>query len=76
VTPPGDLGGVVSVWGSAANDVYVLASRGGLLHTSDGGATWTAVTLPASTGYAKVWGSSAHDLYVVGSAGQILHGRS
>jgi hypothetical protein len=58
-----------SVWGSAANDLYVLGSQ--LLHSHDG-IMFSTVPLPAGT-WQVVWGTSARDLYVIGFDGAISH---
>lgn len=53
------------VWGSAANDVYVVGENSTLLH-STGNGTWTPQSIPVSTNLKAVWGSSATNVYVAG----------
>ncbi|MGH7294129.1 MAG: WD40/YVTN/BNR-like repeat-containing protein [Polyangiaceae bacterium] len=69
-----DLNGV---WGSSADDVYVVGDGGVILHTTDRGKTWslTSVASPsgARTTFNGVWGSGPTDVYAVGTEGTIVH---
>ncbi|OQY60674.1 MAG: hypothetical protein B6245_00005, partial [Desulfobacteraceae bacterium 4572_88] len=61
-----------SVWGSAANNVFVVGEKGTILHYD--GIEWTT----AHTGGTKehfydVWGCSADSVFVVGEKGTVLH---
>jgi hypothetical protein len=66
------------VWGSAANDVYVVGIDTSaaqlsplVIHSTGSGAAWTTQTLPPLGPGAQlnaVWGSSANDVYAVGAA--------
>jgi len=62
------------VWGTGS-DVYVVGeSPPVILHSSNGGTSWSKVTLPVGTGgLFAVWGSASTDLYAVGAAGGIVH---
>ena len=58
------------VWGASPDDVYV-AGTGGVLHTTDGGRSWTKfATRPTMS---KVWGSGPGDVHVVGYEDTVLH---
>ncbi len=53
------------VWGSSANDVYVVGDNGAAFHFD--GTSWTSVNLGAGTQTLySVWGSAADDVYVLG----------
>jgi hypothetical protein len=60
------------IWGSAANDIYVVGENGTILH-SDGSGTWTAQVSGTTEPLKAVWGSGPNDLHVVGGAA-ILNG--
>jgi len=64
------LPGVWKIWGSAADDVYLLT--GGQIWHFDG-RTWKKV-YTGKLGLSDIWGSSASDVFVVGENGTILHG--
>jgi len=64
-----------SIWGSSANDVFVVGSPG-IIHYD--GVTWSKMSNNLSSGYFNgVWGSSATDVFAVGSkyggGGTIFH---
>jgi len=68
------------VWGSSADDVYVVGSdwlskiledRYANLHFD--GTSWTAFTLPDNTASTAVWGSSAADVFIGSENGKIHH---
>jgi photosystem II stability/assembly factor-like uncharacterized protein len=62
------------MWGSGPNDVYIVGDSGTLLHSIDGGKTWTAEALGLThENLYSVWGIGADHVYVVGNAGGILH---
>jgi hypothetical protein len=61
-------------WGSAADDVWAVTDRLGILHWD--GSQWTDETLALSSGqvFFNVWGSGAGDVWAVGgSSSQIYH---
>jgi hypothetical protein len=66
-------GSVSGLW--AADDREVWVGGESLMRSSDGGATFTAVTLPHATQILALWGASANELYAVGIDGTIFHGK-
>jgi photosystem II stability/assembly factor-like uncharacterized protein len=68
--PVADLNGV---WGSSLTDVYAVGERGTILHTRDGGRTWSVEGSGTTNDLYAVWGSGADDVFVVGYLGTILH---
>lgn len=70
--PTGIDAGYSAIWGTSATDLYVEAIRvtgttssGLLLHTTDGGATWTQeLSTPAP--FNEIWGTGPSDVYAVG----------
>jgi hypothetical protein len=55
-------------------EIFVVGTFGNkILHTIDGGATWTADTLPNNQGMSAVWVTPSGDVMAVGFAGQINH---
>ncbi len=64
---------VAGVWAASDDEVFVGGSA--LLRSTDGGATFAAVTLPDETSILGLWGASANELYAVGQDGAILHGK-
>lgn len=71
------------VWGSSATDAWIVGDRykSGtpyyytLLHTTNGGTSWTNVgsTKTGGQNLNGIWGSSANDIFAVGAGGTILH---
>ena len=75
---------VSSIWGTAANDVWVAADnsavepwqKGMILHGTGADPTslvWTAVDSQAAVPLTAIWGSSADDVWAVGESGTIRH---
>ena len=62
------------VWGSSANDVYIVGEAPAvILHSTNGGASWTSMAPPTSAlGLYAVGGRSASDLYAVGATGGVI----
>ena len=61
-------GSLYAAWGSGPGDVYV-GGLGGVLHSTDHGATWTSETLPLVGGswvIDALWGSGPNDVYAAG----------
>ncbi|TNF32044.1 MAG: hypothetical protein EP329_11355 [Deltaproteobacteria bacterium] len=58
------------VWGSAADDVWVVGEAGTVLHWDGGG--WTLDALPGAPRLVTVHGASASDMVAVGGASQAL----
>ena len=67
---------VNAIWGSGADDVYVLANGGAdLLHWN--GSTWKTMSqfsVNAGVFMYALWGTGPNNLYAGGDAGTILHG--
>ncbi|MCX5990868.1 MAG: PKD domain-containing protein [Chloroflexi bacterium] len=62
------------VWGSSDSDVYAVGSSGTILHSTDGGNSWSRVQNSGTTQWLYgVWGRSASDIYAVGGQGTIVH---
>jgi photosystem II stability/assembly factor-like uncharacterized protein len=70
------------MWGSSTSELYVFGGdrasdevfHAAILHSRDGGATWTRETVPGdTTSITAMWGSTASDVYAVGKQGAILH---
>jgi hypothetical protein len=57
------------IWGSSANDIYVVGEAGALYH-STGDGTWTAQASGTTKKLVAVWGSSASDVWVLAAAEQ------
>ncbi len=70
--PSGTSQALNTVWGSSANDVYIVGYDGTILR-STGDGTWTAQTSAAPDDLLGLWGSGATDIYAVGDAGTRLH---
>jgi photosystem II stability/assembly factor-like uncharacterized protein len=65
LSTPDAPGLYTSLWGSSANDVYVIGNTN-VLHSTDRGLTWSS--FDAGFELEGVWGSGADDVYVVGGA--------
>jgi hypothetical protein len=61
-----------AIWGSAANEVWLVGGSG-LIRRWDG-AAWTTLASGSTVNLFGVWGSSATDLWAVGAGGTILRG--
>lgn len=59
-----DLNGV---WGSSANDVYIVGDNATILHSTGNGA-WTSQPNPSQWNLHAVWGSGSADVYAGGVA--------
>ncbi|HEX9105108.1 MAG TPA: YCF48-related protein, partial [Polyangia bacterium] len=68
---------LTAAFGPAPNDVYAIGPNGVIYNTTDDGATWTKLAIPAATGttasLSGIWGASATDVYAVGASGTIVH---
>jgi photosystem II stability/assembly factor-like uncharacterized protein len=53
------------VWGSDANNVWVVGDGGQIIHTTNGGTTWTTAIV-GSARFMAIWGSSSSDIYIAG----------
>jgi hypothetical protein len=57
------------VWGSSANDLWVVGARGTIVRSTDGGASWAQVAIGTTSTLRAVWGRSATDVWVAGDGG-------
>ena len=62
---------ILDVWGSGANNVFAVGTRGEILRFN--GTTWSTMTSGTSTNLFGVWGAASDDVYAVGANGVILH---
>lgn len=60
---------VVGIWGSDANNVYIVGSK---VERWDG-TSWTVVNTGLGNTATDVWGSGANDVYVGGFNGALVH---
>lgn len=64
--------GASQFWSSDRNNVYAIVGAS-IMHTPDGGKTWSQEASDLVTGnLSSIWGSAADDIYVVGANGLIL----
>lgn len=59
------------VWGSGANDVWMVGWNGTALHWN--GAQWSATNSGTSRVLEGVWGSASNDVWAVGRGGTVVH---
>ncbi len=59
------------VWGSSANNVFAVGSKGTILHYN--GITWTKAESGTESYLRAIWGSSKDNIFAVGYEGIILH---
>jgi hypothetical protein len=60
------------IWGAAADDIWVVGSRGTIVHGVD--TTWSVVAKSGTTqDLLGVWGSAPDDVWAVGLRGTIVH---
>ena len=62
---------MTSIWGAAANDIWVGGSGGLLIHYD--GATWSPATTNVKNTFHAIWGSGSNDVYAVSSTDVVLH---
>ena len=65
------VGTLLGIWGSSADDIFVVGAKGTILHYDGSG--WTSMASGAGYDLHSVWGSSVRDVYAVGALGTILH---
>ncbi|AKV04285.1 hypothetical protein AKJ09_10948 [Labilithrix luteola] len=63
--------GLSAVWGSSANDVWVVGSGGTALHWD--GATWATTSVGSLYSLYAVWGSGPNDVWAVSTPGALYH---
>lgn len=62
---------LASVWGSSANDVWAVGSRGTILHWD--GSSWQPCTSGLDQTFRRVWGSGPNDVWAFSTLRGILH---
>lgn len=71
LTPTNWFGGgsIRSIWGTAANNVWIAGSSGRIFHWN--GTSWTARNTGISSSFspARIWGTDAANMWAVGSVG-------
>jgi len=60
-----------AVWGASGSDVFAVGDYGTILHTTNSGSSWSAMTSGISVNIYGVWGSSAANVFAVGDSGNI-----
>lgn len=67
--PPATIDGAVmfKVWGTAADDVWIVGERGAVMHFD--GAAWSVMDVPIDDRLLTVHGTPEHGPYAVGGAG-------
>lgn len=71
VETSGTTNALLGVWGSDANNLWVVGEKGTILHWD--GSVWMASASPTKAKLNGIWGSAAADIWAVGDAGTILH---
>ena len=66
----GGTGALLSVWGSAANNVFAVGDGGRILRYN--GTAWSSMTSPTNRALARVSGSGPNDVWAVGDS-VLLH---
>lgn len=65
--------GLSDLWGSSANDVWVVGLTNNRAYRStDGGKNWTTLTLPGTATRTAIWGANATSVYIVGQSGSVI----
>ncbi len=68
---------LTAAFGPAPQTVFAIGDNGAIYTTSNDGATWAKLAIPAASGTTAtltgVWGASATDVYAVGASGTIVH---
>jgi len=59
-----------SVWGSSKSDVWVVGSRGSVVHFD--GSAWTPVPIDNKSTFFSVWGSGPNDIWAVSDTMTIM----
>jgi photosystem II stability/assembly factor-like uncharacterized protein len=67
--PPAEL---LGVWGSSADDVYIVGDKGLILHSADRGKSWQQQPSGTSGTLRAIHGLSASQVVAVGTDGRIL----
>jgi photosystem II stability/assembly factor-like uncharacterized protein len=64
---------MTGIWGTSINDLYIAGSSGLILHTSNGGATWSSKIGPNAFLRGIGGTSNGSDVYIVGDSNCVLH---
>lgn len=62
---------LLDIWGSGADDIYVVGKPGTLLHWN--GTAWSLQDLGTTEILTSVWGTGPSDVFVVGHQGLVYH---
>ncbi len=62
----------LGIWMASPLEGWAAGQRGTILHTVDGGVTWTPESVPATVTLTSIWGSDRTNVYAVGSAGVVV----
>jgi hypothetical protein len=65
-----EVGDLRDVWGSGADDVYVVGNATPILHSIDRGASW--LQTPNTVVLRGVWGADANNVFAVGGTGDSI----
>jgi photosystem II stability/assembly factor-like uncharacterized protein len=71
-TPPAHPYSCSSLWGSSLNDLYIAGQAGEILHSTDGGMSWSLEETASGVGFFSISGSGPGEVVAVGSDGAIL----
>ncbi len=56
-------------WGSSGNDVYAVGEAGAIVHTTNGGTSWSLMSNPvlgSTVVLRDIWGNAANNIFAVG----------
>jgi photosystem II stability/assembly factor-like uncharacterized protein len=63
---------LLGVWMATASEGWAVGPLGTILHTVDGGATWTREPFSSQQTLVGIWGTDRSNVYAVGTAGTVL----
>ncbi len=64
-------------WGTSDTNVYVVGEAGTILHTTDGGTSWNAMSVPSGVSTVTlrdIWGTAENDIFAVGDGPAVPNG--
>ncbi len=61
------------IWGTSANDVWIVGDRGTIRHFGESQTEWDIVDAPTTKTLHGVWAAAPNDAWAVGDSGTILH---
>lgn len=67
----GQLNALNAVWGADSTHIYAVGDNGTVLHSTDGGGSWPAITNSFSGNLLSAWGLNATTFYAGGAQGTI-----